>query len=77
VKKLKFRFSDIILEDQDCFAEVDGWNELMHLIPEGDAATRLRKKWDNEVRSSGEKWDDLTAEYKRSEGTQKVHSFPL
>jgi hypothetical protein len=75
---LGVRFNDIILEDQDCFAALDGWKELLHLIPDDGVAKRMDEKWSEEVRSSREKWDDIIVEYKKmSKGTQKVCFSPI
>jgi DNA primase small subunit len=31
-------FSDLVLEDQDCFRSTEGWNKLLKLLPQDDSA---------------------------------------
>ncbi|OBZ67980.1 DNA primase small subunit [Grifola frondosa] len=58
-------FGDLILADQDCFASEEGWEALLHLIPDKTVVENLRKKWTaNPERSSEDKWDDLKKEVK-------------
>ena len=55
---------DLILDDQDCFDSKEGWQELLHLIPEKSVQNTLREKWSKSERSSQAKWADLRAEVK-------------
>ena len=57
-------FMDLILDDQDCFDSKEGWQELLHLIPEKSVQNTLREKWSKSERSSQAKWADLRAEVK-------------
>ncbi|KAH9947498.1 prim-pol domain-containing protein [Amylocystis lapponica] len=57
-------FSDLILEDQDCFASEKGWEALLHLLPDDSVVKDLRAQWSKGPRSSDEKWEDLKARAK-------------
>ncbi|KDQ53280.1 hypothetical protein JAAARDRAFT_197450 [Jaapia argillacea MUCL 33604] len=61
-------FGDLILADQDCFKSDDGWEDLLHLIPDKNIAEILRRKWNkDDGRSSEDKWDDLKSEIKKTD----------
>ncbi|KAK0486298.1 hypothetical protein IW261DRAFT_1549142 [Armillaria novae-zelandiae] len=60
-------FTDLILEDQDCFATEEGYEALLKLIPVPDVVDTLRTKWSADpTRASSDKWSDLKAQIKRS-----------
>lgn len=62
-------FTDIILDDQDCFRSEEGWRELLHLIPKNYVES-LEDKWEKDSdRSSHSKWEDVKNEIKTK--TQK------
>lgn len=49
-----------MLADQDCFASEDGWEALLHLIPDREVVKELREHWEaHPDRSSEAKWQDL------------------
>ncbi|KZT25632.1 prim-pol domain-containing protein [Neolentinus lepideus HHB14362 ss-1] len=61
-------FGDLILNDQDCFASQEGWEALLHLVPDRSVSENLEKLWTKDPsRSSTQKWDDLKREVKRIE----------
>ncbi|KDQ50344.1 hypothetical protein JAAARDRAFT_200027 [Jaapia argillacea MUCL 33604] len=61
-------FGDLILGDQDSFKSDDGWEALLHLIPDKSIAEILQRKWSkDDNRSSEDKWNDLKSEIKRTE----------
>ncbi|KAL1948892.1 hypothetical protein VTO73DRAFT_10698 [Trametes versicolor] len=60
LKTLEPTFHDLVLADQDCFASEDGWEALLHLIPDRDVVRELREHWEaHPDRSSEAKWQDL------------------
>ncbi|TFK92525.1 prim-pol domain-containing protein [Polyporus arcularius HHB13444] len=62
-------FHDLILDDQDCFASEEGWQALLHLIPDKDIVRSLEDKWeDDPKRSSEDKWQDFEDEIERKKG---------
>ncbi len=66
-------FHDLILEDQDCFASEEGWQALLHLIPDKDIVRSLEDKWeDDPKRSSEDKWQDVEDEIERKKGKGSV-----
>ncbi|KAI0698065.1 prim-pol domain-containing protein [Cerioporus squamosus] len=68
-KMLQPVFHDLILEDQDCFASEEGWQALLHLIPDKDVVKNLQEKWEDEPdRSSEDKWQDVEDEIERKKG---------
>jgi DNA primase small subunit len=75
-------FSDLILVDQECFASEEGWEELLHLIPDRSVVDALRKKWQREPeRSSYDKWDDVkkhakSYESKSAERVRMLKNLP-
>ncbi|KAF9510629.1 hypothetical protein BS47DRAFT_1395830 [Hydnum rufescens UP504] len=64
-------FSDLVLEDQDCFRSTEGWNKLLRLLPQDDdIIATLREKWEEqdsigEPSSSIDKWEDMRREIKK------------
>ncbi|KAI0355832.1 prim-pol domain-containing protein [Trametes cingulata] len=59
-KTLEPIFHSLVLKDQNCFESEDGWDALLHLVPDHAIASALREKWQEEPgRSSEEKWQDL------------------
>ncbi|KZT01052.1 prim-pol domain-containing protein [Laetiporus sulphureus 93-53] len=68
VDPLASMFGDLILEDQNCFASEEGWEALLHLIPDKSVVETLRRRWsDGPERSSYDKWDDLKNEARKIE----------
>ncbi|CCM00228.1 uncharacterized protein FIBRA_02256 [Fibroporia radiculosa] len=68
-------FSDTVLADQDCFGSKEGWEELLHLLPDQSMVARLQKEWiADSSRSSDDKWDDLKREAKRIKKEKGDHS---
>ena len=68
-------FHDLILEDQDCFASEEGWQALLHLIPDKDVVKNLQEMWEDDPdRSSEDKWQDLEDEIggKRGKNTRNT-----
>lgn len=62
-------FHDLILADQDCFASEQGWDALLHLIPDKDIVENLREKWEGDAdRSSEDKWQDIEDEIAERRG---------
>jgi len=60
-------FTDLVLQDQDCFRKEEGWKELLRLIPDSKIVASLEKKWASlDDRSSDEKWSDLRGAIKAS-----------
>ncbi|EIW54923.1 prim-pol domain-containing protein [Trametes versicolor FP-101664 SS1] len=60
LKTLEPTFHDLVLADQDCFASEDGWEALLHLIPDREVVRELREHWEaHPDRSSEAKWQDL------------------
>lgn len=68
---------DLILEDQNCFEEKEGWHELLHLIPDKSIQAELRESWTKHDKSSAEKWADLRAQIKSlpKQSPQRVFQF--
>ncbi|EPQ52341.1 prim-pol domain-containing protein [Gloeophyllum trabeum ATCC 11539] len=53
-------FTELILDDQDCFRSEEGCEAFLRLIPDETIVHELRKLWElNPGRSSSQKWDDL------------------
>lgn len=64
---LSVLFSDLILDDQNCFGTLKGYEALLQLLPSA-SASNLREEWlSNPERDSRDKWSDLKAEVKRHE----------
>ncbi len=69
LKTLEPTFHDLVLADQDCFASEDGWEALLHLIPDRDIVSELREHWQaHPGRSSEAKWQDLEDEIAQRRG---------
>ncbi|PKI84942.1 hypothetical protein MVES_000913 [Malassezia vespertilionis] len=58
---LQRAFVEVILRDQNVFAEAPRWEVLLALLPphEADAIARLQAKWAAGPRTSVQKWDDV------------------
>ncbi|KAI0761280.1 prim-pol domain-containing protein [Trametes elegans] len=68
-KMLEPVFHSLILSDQDCFKSEEGWEALLHLIPDKDIVENLREQWsEHKDRSSEAKWEDLEDEIARKRG---------
>ncbi|KAI0631346.1 prim-pol domain-containing protein [Trametes polyzona] len=74
-KMLEPVFHDLVLEDQNCFASEEGWDALLHLIPDQNIVNELRERWsEHPGRSSEKKWQDLEDEFaeKRPKGPRSM-----
>ncbi|KAI0367395.1 prim-pol domain-containing protein [Pilatotrama ljubarskyi] len=59
-KTLEPIFHSLVLADQNCFESEEGWDALLHLVPENAIVNDLREKWEDQPgRSSEDKWQDL------------------
>ncbi|KAJ6497848.1 hypothetical protein C8R45DRAFT_142111 [Mycena sanguinolenta] len=58
-------FTELILQDQDCFASEKGAEAFLKLIPDSRVVDSLRTQWESSSSSSEEKWKDLKTEIKR------------
>ncbi|KAI0717018.1 prim-pol domain-containing protein [Earliella scabrosa] len=68
-KLLEPVFHDLILADQNCFASEEGWQALLHLIPDKEVVGNLKEKWEDDPgRSSEDKWQDLEDEIAEKRG---------
>ena len=64
---LKQVFTELILDDQECFREEKGWEELLQLIPDHSIVDDLRRDWSKDPhRPSADKWEDLKHEVRTS-----------
>jgi len=52
-------FAGLILEDQDCFANEQGWTVFLELLPDKEVAEYLRKQWSSNQSDSASKWEDF------------------
>ena len=52
-------FVGLILEDQDCFANEQGWTTFLELLPDKMVAENLRKQWSSKSSGSVSKWEDF------------------
>lgn len=59
-------FTEIILNDQDCFAEEEDWETLLQLIPDSETENLLRARWKVKALSSNAKWEDVKKEAKKN-----------
>jgi len=58
-------FTELVLEDQDCFGSHEGYEKLLTLIPNGTVVDTLREKWQEDpTRDSSGKWRDFQREIK-------------
>lgn len=56
-------FSEIILEEQDCFGSERGYEKLLDFLPDSKTVDVLRSKWSADPsRDSSSKWSDLKAQ---------------
>ncbi|KZT43061.1 DNA primase catalytic subunit [Sistotremastrum suecicum HHB10207 ss-3] len=61
-------FSELVLEDQECFQHEDGWRTLLELIPDKAVQSTLREQWEEDPeRSSSKKWEDCRRQLKKVE----------
>ncbi|KAJ7251816.1 hypothetical protein B0H12DRAFT_1234082 [Mycena haematopus] len=58
-------FTELILQDQDCFASEKGFEAFLKLIPDSRVVDTLQTQWESSSSSSEEKWKDLKTEIKR------------
>ncbi|KAH9846541.1 prim-pol domain-containing protein [Lenzites betulinus] len=62
-KMLEPVFHDLVLADQKCFSSEEGWEALLHLIPDDKVVKALREHWAaHPTRSSESKWRDFEEE---------------
>lgn len=59
-------FTEIILNDQYCFAEEEDWETLLQLIPDSETENLLRARWKVKALSSNAKWEDVKKEAKKN-----------
>lgn len=59
-------FTEIILNDQDCFAEEEDWETLLQLIPDSETENLLRARWKVKALSSNAKWEAVKKEAKKN-----------
>ena len=52
-------FVGLILEDQDCFANEQGWTTFLELLPDKGVAENLRIQWSSKSSGSVSKWEDF------------------
>jgi DNA primase small subunit len=57
-------FVGLILEDQDCFADEQGWEIFLELIPDNEIVENLRKQWSSKSSDSSSKWEDFKYQIK-------------
>jgi len=57
-------FAGLILEDQDCFADEQGWTTFLELLPDKEVAENLRKQWGSKSSDSASKWEDFKRQIK-------------
>ncbi|KAJ6495604.1 hypothetical protein C8R47DRAFT_1176164 [Mycena vitilis] len=57
-------FTQLILQDQDCFASEKGFEALLSLIPDSRVVDALETQWRSSTSSSEEKWKDFKSEIK-------------
>ncbi|KDN52234.1 prim-pol domain-containing protein [Tilletiaria anomala UBC 951] len=76
---LSIAFAEVVLRDQDCFRDKQGWERLLALLPpkETEAIQKLRTKWESAgpkgSKSSLEKWQDVMAHAKKKEEVWKPY----
>ncbi|KAF9268808.1 prim-pol domain-containing protein [Marasmius fiardii PR-910] len=59
-------FSELILNDQDCFGSEEGYEALLNSIPDSKVAESLREQWSADpTRNSEDKWSDLKNQIKK------------
>ena len=64
-------FHEVILEDQDLFATEEGWQALLHLIPDNQIRNDLKEEWENDPhRSSADKWQDFLDKIEGTKGAR-------
>ncbi|KAK7045734.1 p48 polypeptide of DNA primase [Paramarasmius palmivorus] len=65
-------FTDLILNDQDCFGSKSGYKSLLELIPDSEIVDKLEKAWEEDPdRPSEKKWGDLKALIRKA-GSQRA-----
>jgi len=60
-------FVGLILEDQDCFANEQGWTTFLELLPDKEVAENLRKQWSSKSSGSVSKWEDFKDQVRASQ----------
>ncbi|EIN08316.1 prim-pol domain-containing protein [Punctularia strigosozonata HHB-11173 SS5] len=69
-------FSELILEDQDCFGSTQGWEALLMLVPDKSVVEKLQEQWTrNPDRSSGDKWSDFKKAINGTKGTPRYNTL--
>nr|GAT57746.1 DNA primase small subunit [Mycena chlorophos] len=64
LNELAVMFTEIILEDQDCFGSEKGYEALLRLIPDARIVDALREEWSGANIDSVEKWKNFKAQIK-------------
>ncbi|KAL1747623.1 hypothetical protein HDZ31DRAFT_61099 [Schizophyllum fasciatum] len=78
IEELKGIFSDLVLEDQDCFASEEGFEALLKLIPDSSIAATLGEMWQSDPsRSSADKWNDIRSQIKKYEKNSRERTIMM
>jgi DNA primase small subunit len=76
VRILREDFNSLILKDQNCFGNPEGWAELLTLLPDGGMKERLRDTWEDDPKKpSLKKWEDIAIEMHSAQPHEKVGLF--
>jgi DNA primase small subunit len=68
-------FSDLILEDQDCFLSTEGWEALLEMVPNSNIVSTLRDEWSrNPSIPSSQKWSELKAAIRKTDKTSTART---
>lgn len=71
-EKLGGIFTELILDDQECFQHEDGWRTLLELISDKAIQTTLRDQWEADPdRKSSKKWEDCRRQLKKLDRDSK------
>lgn len=72
LQTLKYEFSRLILEDQECFRSERGWQTLLELLPaDREVKDALRAEWEAQPdASSTARWEQLMAHMPRKGSPQ-------
>lgn len=76
LQTLKYEFSRLILEDQECFRSERGWHTLLELLPaDREVKDALRAEWESQPdASSTTRWEQLMAHMPRK-GTPAYRKY--
>ncbi|KAJ2931320.1 hypothetical protein H1R20_g5863, partial [Candolleomyces eurysporus] len=68
-------FSEMILEEQDCFGSEKGYEKLLDFLPDNKTVDALRSKWSADPsRDSSSKWSDLKAQIRNYEKASPIRA---